>query len=195
MRRFNYHVFTPFSRFQNLVYMAKRLKGMGVHWHPIFDADLPFSLSGDWIHPMVCPTKEPGWFPGHWYQNYWVEHAEIVEGDRYIMCSDDDDYEVGFFDVMDQSDGDVLICSMKRPGDILTADAGHLAPGLMGGEQIMLSGRVIKDSRWTHHYAGDWDYIAGILAKHSPVFVPGAMVWWNALDTSKPRDYHGDYQP
>jgi len=187
--KYTYNVFTPFSRFQNLLYMTKRLKDFGVQWHPIFDADVPFSITGDWIHPMVCPTKEPGWFPGHWYQNWWVEHAEIVDDQRYIMCSDDDDYELGFFDIMDAVEGEVLLCSMKRSGDLLVADAGHLSPGLMGGEQIMVSGRVLKQSRWAAHYAGDWDFIAGVLAKHTPVFVPNATVWWNILDTGKPRSW------
>lgn len=189
MRNRVYHVFTPFCRFQNLLYMAKRLHGVDVIWHPIFDADLPFSLSADWIFPMVCPTKEPGWFVGHWYQNYWVEHAEIVDDHRYIMCSDDDDYEVGFFDLMDQHNGEVLVCSMKRHGDILYADPGYMHCGMVGGEQVMVTGAILRKFRWTGHYAGDWDWIAGVLSAHPPTFVPSAMVWWNALDTGRPRDY------
>lgn len=189
MRKYAYHVFTPFCRFQNLLYMAKRLHGVGVQWHVIFDADLPFTLQADWIHSMVCPTKEPGWFVGHWYQNYWVEHETIIDQDRYIMCSDDDDYEVGFFDLMDQKEGEVLICSMKRPGDILYADPGYMHCGMVGGEQIMMTGRVLRQFRWAHHYAGDWDFIINVITRYPPVFVPEARVWWNALDSGRPRDY------
>lgn len=190
--RFRYHVFTPFSRFQNLLYMSKRLKGFGVQWHVILDADLPFTFSAEWIHPMICPTKEPGWFPGHWYQNYFVEHSPVVDTDRYIMCSDDDDYEVGFFEKMDAHDGDVLVCSMKRPGDMLWANPAYMHCGGVGGEQVMVTGAILKQCRWAHHYAGDWDWIASVFGKSAPVYAPEAVVWWNALDSSKPRDYRED---
>lgn len=168
------------------------MKKLGVIWHPIFDADVPFSISAEWIDPMVCPTKEPGWFPGHWYQNYWVENAKIVDRDRYIMCSDDDDFELGFFDKMDAKEGDVLVCSMKRPGDMLWARPDFMQCGMVGGEQVMVTGEILKKYRWGHHYAGDWDWISSVISNHPPVFVPEAVVWWNALDTSKPRDYQGE---
>lgn len=189
MRLYNYHVFTPFSRFQNLVHVAKRLYAHGVQWHPIFDADLPFTLQADWIHPMVCPTKEPGWFVGHWYQNWFVEHAEIVDGDRYIMCSDDDVHEEPFFDIMDLHEGKALVCSMQRHSDRLIAAPENMQGGRVGGEQLMVSGEVLRQFRWTAHNAGDWDWIASVIAKYPPAFVPEATVWWNHLDTGKPVDF------
>lgn len=197
-----YHVFTPVSREKNLRLLIDMLAQQAILWHPIFDSDSHLAWippAQEWITPMVCPTPPPaGFTPGAHPVNWFLEHAEWQDDHRYINLNDDDFYEPGFFEKMDAHEGEVLICSMKRgdcsppkpdtpsqPCNTLLAQKENLFCGGVGGEQIMMTGRIYRNCRIGPGYCNDWDMMAKVLAEHEPVFVPEAFVWFNYLEPGR----------
>ena len=122
-----YHIITPFKRFQHIVPLSTMLYYATMEklvWHPIFDDDVKFNIAPTfWIQPMVCPGTVDGWYMGHFKENWFIEHAPIVDQDRYLVLNDDDAYGTDFFKKIDAVQGDCLICSMRRnaSGDVLVA--------------------------------------------------------------------------
>lgn len=209
MRRFNYHVITPFSRVANLNLMLDMLSPMGINWHLVYEEQHKPELTTAvtrWVRSSQCPAPPPGWFPGNWKLNWLLDQFPWDLEARYIMLSDDDFYEPGFFDRMDAAgDGDVLICSMKRgdrtpgtPGmpaydtSTLVACPANLGCGGIGGQQIMMSGWAYRRYRLGPGYTGDWDMISGVLKCYVPTFVPDAFVWFNYLE---PGRWNGEKVP
>jgi hypothetical protein len=130
--------------------------------------------------------------------NWFLNHVEWNDHDRYIQLNDDDLYEPGFFERMDAVAGELLICTMKRgdasppkadtpaqPFHTLTACRENLNCGGVGGEQIMMSGRAYRNFRFGKGFSGDWDMIADVLANYQPNFVPEACVCFNALEPGR----------
>lgn len=197
--KYKYHIITPFSRFQNLCQMRDHLEPFGITWHLVCEKkDVPFRLKlPDWMKIVVCDPIPPAWFAASWKPNWFIEHQDIDPEARYILLNDDDYYEEGFFEKVDAVDGDLLVCSMKRGNrcpdnspnpqlaHTLWAQQDHLACGGIGGEQVIMSGVALKQARWAHPYAGDWNMIANIIQKYPPVFVPDAFVWFNYLEPER----------
>ena len=183
--KYHYHVITPFSRFEHIVpltHMLYHATQKRLTWHPIIDEDLKFDIaSSDWIKPLRCAARVDGWFMGHYKENWFIEHSEIEDADRYLVLNDDDAYGTDFFSKIDAVEGDCLICSMRRnnKGDVLIAAPQNVVGGLIGGEQIIVSGGVLRQFRAGPSYGGDRDFIAAITAKYPPTFVPDAEVFWN----------------
>lgn len=188
-RRFTYNIFTPFCRWQNLIPFTNMLHRERVRWHPILDGHALFTFLADWIYPSLYPGPMPeGWFPGHAIQNWWIENRWIYDTHRYAMLSDDDMYEEGFIDKIDAVDGDVLIATMLREHaghGTLVACAENVKGGSIGGEQIIVTGAVLKQFRFGPSGMGDWDFIKAVTDKYPAVFVPDAKVYWNKLDNRK----------
>ena len=181
-----YHVHTPFSRAKNLPMLHYMMSMTGVRWTIICEeSEKPAIPKTDWADVMICDKCPDGYFPGNWKSNWFLDHTELKEGTRYLCCNDDDFYEPGFFPKIDAVEGKVLICSMHRAQDVLFAEPGNVRGGLIGGEQLILDGSVQKDFRYGNHYAGDWDMIAAVTAKHRPEFARDAYVLWNYLDPGR----------
>jgi hypothetical protein len=181
-----YHVLTPFKRFQHLNTLAKHLEsfGIGLRWHLIFDERVPFQIGADWISTLECPPHPEGWFGGHHSLNWYAEHGAVVDGDRYCFLNDDDSYSPDFFEKIDAVDSNVLITSMERGVNYgpCVADPKYLKWCEVGGEQIVVTGAIFKKFRFGPAYTGDWDFINSVTKAHKPVFVPEAKVLWNRLD-------------
>ena len=184
--KFKYHVHTPLSRLKNLPLLHYMMSTMGVTWTIICEeSERPNLAQADWVKLMVCDKCPDGYFPGNWKSNWFLDHTELDDGTRYLCCNDDDFYEPGFFGKVDAVDGDVLICSMHRAHDVLVGRADQLRGGGIGGEQIILNGKVQRDFRFGNHYAGDWDMISAVIAKHAAAFAPEAYVLWNYLEPGR----------
>jgi hypothetical protein len=175
------------------------LSPTGVLWHPIFDRMVDVSsLWLPWILPMFSRAAAPGWFPGHYAANWFLNHVYWQNQDRYLLLNDDDFYEPDFFPKVDSVDGDVLVCSMKRGqhspaktdtpaqacNDLIAAQE-NLTCGGIGGEQIILAGHVQRNYRVGPGFAGDWDMISAVLKEYKPAFVPDAFVWFNYLEPGR----------
>lgn len=197
MRKYRYHVVTPFTRFENLVVFACMLREFGVMWHPVFNDDLPFRLAeNDWIEPWFAARAPEGWNRGNWAFNWFLDHGSILDRSRYLLMPDDNFYEPGFFDKLEEREGELLICSMKRghqipPGgtpygtDTLVAVPGNMHVGGVGGEQLIVSGRLLKTVRFGPNHGSDGQVIAALCQAHKPEFLPEAYVWFNYLEPGR----------
>lgn len=199
--KYQYHVFTPLSRPQNFRLLADMLRPSGVIWHVVHESQHVPRIHPDdtlWIRPVMCPDPDPGWFPGHWKFNWLLNQHRWELEHRYILLSDDDFFEPGFFEKMDAVDGDVLICSMKRgdrsppkpdtptqPTTMLHASPGSMGCGGVGGQQIMMHGWCYRRYRLGPGFCGDWEMIYGVLQSYVPIFVPDAFVWFNYLEPGR----------
>ena len=192
-----YRVITPFSRFENLAQFSRMLHKHPVIWHPIFNDDLPFGIHNvSWIDPMYAPAATPGFNPGNWYINWFIIHARLLDDDRYLVLADDDFYEPRFFDKLDEHEGEVLICSMLRgqhqpPGGVpygtspLVAAPKNLKIGGVGMEQLVISGRLLKNFRIGPETVSDGAAIINLSKEHKFEFVPEANVWFNYLEPGR----------
>lgn len=196
--KYSYNILTPFSRFQNLCQMRDHIASIRVAtWHLICEKkDIPFRMHiPEWMRVVECDPMPAGWFPASWKPNWFADHVELNPDARYLLLNDDDFYEPGFFQKIDEHDGEVVICSMKRghntpPGstngpETLNARPQELHQAGIGGEQIIVSGRVLKEFRFGPPYDGDWTFISAVTAKYPPVFVPDAFVWFNYLEPGR----------
>lgn len=181
--RHTYHLHMPLSRMGNLPRLLATLEPLGIQWHPIIEPhENPQLPAVDWIHPMVCDTCPPGYFPGHWKSNWFMDHYPMNDNDRFISVNDDDLYEPGFFIKVDAVEGDLVISSMKRWGHpTLIACKENLKLAGVGGEQIILGARIQRKFRFGPVYEGDWIMLEKILAEHQPAFAPDAFALWNYL--------------
>lgn len=174
---------------------------MGIFWHLIYEPQHAPEFTpvvGSWVSGCPCPPPEPGWFPGHWKFNWYLNSLKWDVEARYLLLSDDDLLASDFFTRMDAVDGDVLIASMKRgdhaPGQngipayaptTLLASPSNLGLGGIGGQQVMMAGWAYRRYRLGPGMCGDWEMIAGVLRSYVPVFVPEAFVLFNALEPGR----------
>lgn len=197
--KYIYHVYTPFSRWQNLVPFTKRLDAMHVHWHPIFDEDVPFIIAeSDWIHPLYCVAKAPGWedHMGHFKGNFFFDNTKIQPEHRYMGLCDDDMVEPDFFLKIDRHDGEVIICTALRghhqPATgpqygtgALQANAESLKPGLFTAQQMISSGLALGHARYDSKPCGDFRFAEQVFSVTPPEFAPEANVWFNAYEPGR----------
>jgi len=196
MRKYRYYVITPFSRWQHFPAVIRLLFEQKVVWAPVFDADLPLSLTfPSWVEPHYCPPAPAGFFPGYWKTNWFFDHHVIEPEARYLVLNDDDWYEPGFFDKLDNRPGELLICSMNRgqhqppgsphPGGILDACPENLRVSYVGGEQLIVSGRLMHEHRYGPEYEADGHLIVKLSQAHPVEFVPEAQVYFNYLEPGR----------
>ena len=202
IRRYNYHVVTPFRRFQNLEALLNMLTPMPVLWHLLLDEGLPFSLRlPAWCTVYSCPKSEPFW--SYWADslNRFISRGFVDQNpkSRYLILNDDDFYEPDFFDKIDKRDGEVIICSMIRghnipagviperahPTHTLTAAPESVQVGHIGAEQMVCSGRIFSAYGFNNTIAADGERICKIASENPPEFAPEANVWFNYLEPGR----------
>jgi len=190
MRNHIYHVITPFSRMENYPVLKAMLDAQRVEWHVVVDEG-----SAATFPCLRCPRAPELWNPGGWIFNWFIRNEEIHDGDRYSYLSDDDFYEPGFFDKIDARAGEALVVSMNRgqhqtpnpgyPADTLVGCPENIHHGKIGMEQIIVSGKVLRQHRHGRGADGDWDFISSVVHCHPPAFVPEAFVWFNYLEPGR----------
>lgn len=190
-----YHVLTPFSRWSNLIEMGDILKRQGVQWHLLcVDGEPKLPELGSWIHQYHFKPPPADFFIGHWLINQFLENVVVNDGDRYVVLTDDDFTEEGFFRKLDPYDEDILIVSMQRghpptvgigagPFDTLMAAPSNLMVGSVGFEQLVIKGKVLKQYRLESVYHADGLLIIKLYGEHKEKFrfVPDALVYFNYL--------------
>lgn len=203
--RYTYHVITPLTRFENLTKLMKMLESQEapIEWHVITDenpAGWRVTFERYWACNYPCPnTAIEFWARCNFSINWFLDKFPPKSSDRYLFLNDDDAYEPGFFEKLDQHDGDVLICSMERGQRTpavsdplrahgcskLEAKPENMHPTLVGVEQIIMSGRVLKDVRLPLAVDGDGRMIEWVCANHPVTYVPEATVWFNYYEPGR----------
>jgi hypothetical protein len=122
-----------------------------------------------------------------------------VDDHRYAILNDDDAYEPGFWDKVRSCKEEVLIPSMMRgvrtPAGVsperahgtntLVADPANMKVGHIGVEQLIVSGRILKNCRLPLTIAGDGEMICYIAATNPVTYIPDCYVWFNYLEPGR----------
>ncbi len=197
-----YHIQTPFSRFNHINFYLRNLAPfakVGVTWHPIFDADKKGSdlipKLPEWVRPLWSPPNPPDWYPGHSKSNFFIRHGEFEDDARVFILNDDDWIEDNFFQELDAIDGDFIVTGMKRGQNMpstsphaastLEAMPENLKHGLVSGQQMILTGKLLRQFRFGSQFHGDWVIISEVLTEHQPVFAPKAYSLFNFLEPGR----------
>jgi hypothetical protein len=185
------HVLTPFSRFFNLIELGNRIKETGAHWHLLLDEGVPpggMPDLGFWVHEYHFPRPPEGFFIGHWMINQFLDRAPLNDEDRYMVLTDDDYLDADFFRRIDPFPEDIVLTTMKRGWDVLTPRPEHIQVGLVGFEQLVIKGRILKQYRCEGIYHADGLLIMKLWAEHPEKFrfIPEAVVYYNWLPATRP---------
>lgn len=197
----NYHVITPFSRFENLKPLAGLLGACGVQWHLLLDETLPFRIhfTDCRIEPTYYPVSAPFWRMWRNSINSFITDGNIIPEDRYMILNDDDWYEPGFFQKIDAHKGKAIVCTMLRghqtppvsdpvrahPTNPLIASPQNMHPGGVGIEQIILSGDLFATVRLADHPHADGMMIQAVYNAMPIDYAPEACVWFNYLEPGR----------
>jgi len=179
-----YHVITPFSRWKNFRVLEEMLKKQGATWHVMIDDYMPtMILEGVGVGFYKFRPPPPAFFIGHWALNMFLDDQVIYDDDYYLLMTDDDFYEPGFFDKLRQYDDDVIIVSMNRGLDVLTACPDNMKVCYVGLEQLVIKGKILKQYRIDGFYQADGYLILDIWRDyaHAFRFLPEAQCYFNYL--------------
>lgn len=200
--RYTYNVITPLARFDNLRKLIPMLEPHGIAWHVITDDDLPFqpAFKQTWIHHHVCPNRETTFFTrANFAVNWLLDTCPPEEGERFSILNDDDAYEPGFFEKIDKHDGEVIIPSMERglqtPKDAiperahgfnkLVACPENMCIGGVSVEQIIISGRLLRQVRLPLHICGDGMMVEFCVKTFGADYAPEATVYFNYYEPGR----------
>ena len=184
-------VVTPFQRKENLDLLINVIKGKA-GWIVLIDNPELKSIFPDWVDVRLfnAPEKRPGLCISNVLFNEFIAGGLEPEEQYMILC-DDDSVEEGFFNKIPNAD--VVVTSMKRGqripsngcgyglGDLI-ASPDNMACGKVGGEQVIIKGKILKDFRYGLSPLGDWEMIEKVIKEYTPVYVPEANVLFNYFE-------------
>lgn len=198
-------VVTPFTRKENLDILASRLKGK-VNWTVLVDnPELTFP---DWVTVKRYPKPPENVCRSNYIFNKFLDEG-LDDETQYILLCDDDVVEEGFWEKIPNED--VVIVSMKRTDrttihmvwddwstqtghwelgvDTLMASPDNLRIARVGGEQIIIKGKVLKNYRYGLSNVGDGEMILQVAEKEKIHFVPDAYVLFNYLEAGRYKSF------
>lgn len=163
--------------------MADMLKGK-CNWVVLIDDEITFP---DWVtvKKYSKPPVEIGLCPSNWLFNKFIDEGLDDETQYMILC-DDDAVEDGFFDKIPNDDA--VIVSMKRSEDetnTLIASPDNIAIGKVGGEQLILKGKILNHYRYGLSNIGDGEMIINVVRNHQITYVPKAFVIFNLFEDGR----------
>lgn len=198
-------VVTPFSRKENIELMANHLKGK-VNW--IVLVDNPELKFPDWVTVKLYPKPPSKVCKPNYIFNKFIDEGLDDETQYQLLC-DDDFVEEGFWDKIPNED--VVITSMKRNDrtrlhgviddwhsqtghfelgiDLLEAKLENMKIAKVGGEQLIIKGKILKDYRYGLNNVGDGEMIVQVVADHKATYVPDAYVLFNYLEEGRFRAF------
>ncbi len=195
------HVITPLNRFENYGKLCDLLRPHGVYWHIITDVgSTKVTPDEPWIHSYNMENGEgPFWARSNRAINWFLDRHSLRMNDRYGILNDDDAYEEGFFQKLDQYPSEVVAVSMKRgnrcPSNVaperahgtntLVAAPDQMKVGYVGVEQMLVSGRILSQCRLPIHICGDGQWIEYVVATQPVVYVPDVFVLFNYLEPGR----------
>lgn len=188
-------VLTPFSRHYNLIELGNRIKEEGAHWHLLcVEGEFILPDLGTWVTQHFFPRPPDGMFIGHGLVNAFLDKIGVNDEDRYLVLTDDDLIEPGFFKKLTDYTDDILIVSMQRSNKPSGTDANcaygtliaspeNIKVGHVGFEQLVIKGKVLKEYRLESRYEADGDLIVKLWNERMELFrfVPDAFTWFDFL--------------
>lgn len=177
------HVITPFSRKENIELMSTHLKGHAT-WTVLIDNPELHGLFPEWVEVRlyVIPKLQEGAVKSNWLINKYIESG-LDDETQYMVLCDDDYVEEGFWSKI--HDKDVVVTSMHRGVDILIGRKENMVRCRVGGEQVIVKGKILKNYRYGLSCIGDGEMIEQLYAKERFTYVPDAMVLFNYLEEGR----------
>lgn len=175
-------VVTPFSRLENLELMANHLKGK-CNWVVLIDDLNLMGKFPEWVRVIHSVFKKRPDFVSNFLFNNFIDLGLKNETQYMILCDDDFTSE-GFFDKI--PDEDVVVVSMDRGLDVLRARPEMMKIGRVGGEQVIVKGKILKNYRYGLSAVGDGEMIEKMVKNCEKfTYVPDAYVMFNWLEDGR----------
>ena len=198
-------VVTPFSRKENISLMSELLKDKA-NWIVLIDNPELKDLFPAWVTVKLYdkPEKKDDVCVSNILFNNFISEGLEPETQYMILC-DDDAVEKDFFTKIPNED--VVLVSMARSDravnhvvwtdfknqmgywensvDVLRAEPNNLRIGAVGGEQLIVKGKILKDYRYGLSNVGDGEMILEIASKHPITYVPDTFVLFNYFEDGR----------
>jgi hypothetical protein len=198
-------VVTPFQRKENIELMSNVLKGKA-NW--IVLVDNPELKFPEWVTVKLYDKPREGICKSNSLFNQFISEGLEKETQYMILC-DDDSVDDGFFDKI--PDKDIVVTSMKRGDrkvnhvvwddyskqmghwedsvDELIASPKNMRVACVGGEQLIVKGKILRNFRYGLSNIGDGEMAEKIFAEYghtdSIVYVPDAYVLFNYFEDGR----------
>ena len=197
-------VYTPFQRRENIELMSEALKDK-VNWIVLIDDETLQDAFPSWVTVKLYPKPpENCGCKSNWICNQFLKERLEPETQYMILC-DDDSVEEGFFDKI--PDEEVVCVSMKRSDrpvrhvvwddfekqmghweesiDVLYADPKNMRIAGVGGEQMIVKGKALRNFRYGLSNIGDGQMALRIKEEYAITYVPDAFVLFNYFEDGR----------
>lgn len=212
-------VVTPFQRKENIGLLTKIIEGHA-NWTVLIDDESLKDLFPKWVTVRLY-DKPKAQAPSNELFNNFISELDIrdekVKETQYMILCDDDSVEEGFFEKI--PDEDIVCVSMKRGDrlvkhviwsdyknnmgrwenglDILVADRRNMHIGCVGGEQLIIKGKILKNFRYGLSNIGDGEMVERLMEEYggtdllNPIakplihYIPEAYVLFNYFEDGR----------
>lgn len=172
-------VVTPFQRKENIELLSHVISGKA-NWTVIIDDDSLVGAFPEWVTVIKYDKPREGVCKSNLLFNQFIneevtkkENAEV----QYMILCDDDSVEEGFFDKI--PDEEVVCVGMKRGFDTLEARPENMKIAMVGGEQVIMKGKALRNFRYGLSHVGDGEMIQKVVEEYKVTYVPDAYVLFN----------------
>lgn len=200
-------VVTPFSRIENKELLLKVLEGK-CDWIVLQCKDEPVIEFPEWVKVKRYDVTNKTNVSNRLFNEFISDGLDAET--QYMLLNDDDSVEEGFFDKI--PDAYVVCVSMKRNDtpfnhvvwddwatkkchwedgmDVLIAHPDNMKVARVGGEQLIVKGKVLKNYRYgladsSADLPGDAQFIMRVLHEYTPAYVPDAYVLFNYFEDGR----------
>lgn len=180
-------VFTPFQRKENISLLADVLKGKA-NWTVLVDDPSLEPLFPDWVTVKKYDKPRDGICKPNSLVNQFISGG-LEDETQYMILCDDDSVEDGFFEKI--PDKDIVCVSMKRGFDTLIAARENMQIAKVGGEQVIVKGKILRNFRYGLSSVGDGEFIEKLVQEHEKdiTYVPDAYVVFNRFQDGWYADF------
>ncbi len=207
-------VVTPFQRKENIELLSHVLKDKA-NWVVLIDDESLLTAFPEWVKVKLYDKPRDGVCKPNVLFNNFISETKVVEGKtvyanldpetQYMILCDDDSVEEGFFDKIPNEE--VVCVSMKRSDrpvrhviwadyekqighwedsiDVLIADPKNMKVGCVGGEQLILKGKVLRNFRYGLSNIGDGQMAVKVAEEYKITYVPDVFVLFNYFEDGR----------
>lgn len=207
---------TPFQRKENIELLANVLMGKA-DWIVLIDDHALEPLFPEWVRVMKMGKPPENVCKPNWLFNEFLNSNKLDPETQYMILCDDDSVEDGFFDKI--PDDDIVVTSMKRSdrairhvvwddwksqlghweesADILVAAPENMRIAGVGGEQLIVKGKILRNFRYGLSNIGDGEMIMKVVeeyggtdrmadpARSRITYLPDAYVLFNYFEDGR----------
>src|ERR1051325_1200373 len=208
------NVITPFKRKENLSLLTDVLKDK-CNWVVLIDDPELKDIFPDWVTVKLYDKPNSLYPSNVLINRFLSEtkvvdgktvHANLEPEEQYMVLCDDDSVEEGFFDKIPKNK-DVICVSMKRGDritqyvewddwfnqkgkwkegvDILKASPRNMKIARVGGEQMIMKGKVWRNFRYGLSNVGDGEMILKVKEEYKITYLPDAYVLFNYFEDGR----------